>query len=34
VGGKWAYRYRAIDEYGQVVDVVLRTQRDLGSARA
>jgi len=34
VGGKWAYLYRAIDEYGQVVDVVLRTHRDLGSARA
>jgi len=34
VGGQWAYRYRAIDEYGQVVDVVLRTHRDLGSARA
>ncbi len=34
VGGRWAYLYRAIDEYGQVVDVVLRTQRDLDSARA
>ena len=34
VGGKWAYLYRAIDEHGQVVDVVLRTQRDLASARA
>ena len=34
VGGAWAYRYRAIDERGQVVDVVLRTQRDLDSARA
>ncbi len=34
VGGKWAYLYRAIDEHGQVVDVLLRTQRDLDSARA
>ncbi len=34
VGGKWAYRYRAIDEHGQVVDIVLRTHRDLASARA
>jgi len=34
VGGTWAYRYRAIDEHGQVVDVPLRTQRDLDSARA
>ncbi|HEY8601551.1 MAG TPA: IS6 family transposase [Thermomicrobiales bacterium] len=33
VGGKWAYLYRAIDEHGQVVDVVLRTHRDLASAR-
>ncbi len=34
VGGAWAYLYRAIDERGQVVDVVLRTHRDLASARA
>ncbi len=34
VGGKWAYRYRAIDEHGHVIDVVLRTHRDLASARA
>ncbi len=34
VGGKWAYLYRAIDERGQVVDVVLRMHRDLDSARA
>jgi transposase-like protein len=34
VGGAWAYRYRAIDERGQAVDVVLRTHRDLVSARA
>ena len=34
VGGKWAYLYRAIDEAGQVVDVLLRTRRDLDSARA
>ncbi len=34
VGGKWAYRYRAIDEAGQVVDIVLRTHRDVDSARA
>ena len=34
VGGKWAYLYRAIDEAGQVVDVLLRTHRDLDSARA
>lgn len=34
VGGVWAYLYRAIDEHGQVVDVLLRTHRDLNSARA
>ncbi|MDP9372926.1 MAG: IS6 family transposase [Chloroflexota bacterium] len=34
VGGKWAYLCRAIDEAGQVVDVLLRAHRDLDSARA
>jgi transposase-like protein len=34
VGGRWAYLYRAVDEHGQVVDVLLRAQRDLASARA
>ena len=34
VGGKWAYLYRAIDEASQVVDVLLRTHRDMDSARA
>jgi IS6 family transposase len=34
VGGTWAYRYRALDAHGQVVDVLLRTHRDLASARA
>ncbi len=34
VGGIWAYLYRALDEHGEVVDVVLRTHRDLASARA
>ena len=33
-GGRWAYLYRAVDEYGQVVDVLLREHRDLASARA
>jgi IS6 family transposase len=32
VGGRWAYR--AIDEGGHVVDVLLREHRDLASARA
>jgi transposase-like protein len=34
VHGRWAYRYRAIDEQGQVVDVLLREHRDLASAEA
>jgi transposase-like protein len=34
VAGRWAYLYRAVDEHGQVVDVLLRARRDLASARA
>ena len=34
VAGRRAYRYRAVDEHGQVVDVLLRERRDLASARA
>jgi transposase, IS6 family len=34
VGGRWMYLYRAVDEQGQVIDVLLREQRDLTSARA
>ena len=34
VAGRWAYLYRAVDEDGQVVDVLLREHRDLESARA
>jgi transposase-like protein len=34
VAGRWAYLYRAVDEHGQVVDVLLRAQRDLASAQA
>lgn len=32
VGKTWAYLYRAVDEAGQVVDVLLREKRDLESA--
>ncbi len=34
VGEQWASLYRAIDEAGRVVDVLLRARRDLDSARA
>jgi len=32
--GRWTYLYRAIDQYGQVIDVWLSTRRDLTAARA
>jgi transposase-like protein len=34
VGKEWAYLYRAVDEAGQVVDVLLREKRNLESAEA
>jgi transposase-like protein len=34
VAGAWAYLYRAVDEAGQVVDVLMRAQRDLARAKA
>jgi transposase, IS6 family len=33
VAGKWTYLYRAVDQYGQVIDVLLSTRRDLAAAR-
>ena len=33
VAGKWAYLYRAIDQHGQVIDVLLSRRRDLAAAR-
>jgi transposase, IS6 family len=33
VAGKWAYLYRAVDQHGQVIDVLLSTSRDLAAAR-
>jgi len=34
VNGRWTYLYRAVDQYGQVIDVLLSTRRDLTAARA
>ncbi len=34
VRGHWRYLYRAVDQRGQVVDLLLREQRDLASADA
>ena len=33
VGGAWTYLYRAVDQYGQVIDVLLSGRRDLAAAR-
>ncbi len=34
VNGRWTYLYRAIDQFGQVIDVWLSARRDLTAARA
>jgi transposase-like protein len=34
VAGRWCYLYRALDQHGQVVDVLLSVKRDLAAARA
>jgi transposase, IS6 family len=33
VAGRWAYLYRAVDQHGQVIDVLLSDRRDLAAAR-
>jgi transposase-like protein len=33
VGGSWRYLYRAIDQFGQVIDVFLSAERDARAAR-
>lgn len=32
--GQWTYLYRAVDQHGQVIDVMLSVRRDLAAARA
>jgi IS6 family transposase len=34
VAGRWTYLYRAVDQHGQVIDVVVRERRDGVAARA
>jgi transposase-like protein len=34
VAGRWRYLYRAVDQYGQVIDVLLFEQRDTTAARS
>jgi transposase-like protein len=33
VAGRWVYLYRAVDQYGQVIDVYASTRRDTETAR-
>ncbi len=33
VAGRWVYMYRAIDQYGQVIDVLVSEKRDLAATR-
>jgi transposase, IS6 family len=33
VSGRWTYLYRATDQHGQVIDVLLSDRRDLAAAR-
>ena len=33
VAGRWRYLHRAVDQYGQVIDVLLSEQRDTAAAR-
>ena len=32
VAGRWRYLYRAVDQYGQVIDVMMTEQRDTAAA--
>jgi IS6 family transposase len=34
VAGRWTYLYRAVDQHGQVIDVLLRERRNTQAARA
>ncbi len=34
VGGRWRYVHRAVDQYGQVIDVYVSAKRDTAAARA
>ena len=34
VAGRWTYLYRAIDQHGQVIDVLVARRRDAAAARA
>jgi IS6 family transposase len=33
ISGRWTYLYRAVDQHGQVIDVLLSEHRDIAAAR-
>jgi transposase, IS6 family len=33
IAGRWVYLYRVIDQYGQVIDVLVAEKRDLVATR-
>jgi Transposase and inactivated derivatives len=33
VAGRWRYVYRAVDQHGQIIDVLVSARRDLRAAR-
>ena len=33
MAGRWTYLYRAVDQHGQVIDVLISTRRNLAAAR-
>jgi transposase-like protein len=33
IAGTWTYLYRAVDQHGHVIDVLLPARRDLAAAR-
>jgi transposase-like protein len=33
LAGRWVYLYRAVDQFGQVIDVYASTRRDIQAAR-
>jgi IS6 family transposase len=34
IAGRWTYLYRAVDQHGQVIDVLASTRRDCAAAQA
>jgi transposase, IS6 family len=34
VAGRWTYLYRAVDEFGEIIDVLVSTRRNADASRA